>query len=102
MSTTDNNRSIDAPEHILVKNHGKEQIQFFPPGFKLMSLVPVTEMVLTEIHMKEDGSTNGEPSFAIVFDKWDPGTNVGMRLYAEVSLCQLSKALSELGYTLYH
>jgi hypothetical protein len=87
------------PENILVRDHGTMPIVFTEPAFRLIEFL--AEMIFTELHFKADGAIGDKPSFCLVFDKWDPQTNKGIRVYAQISLERLNHALAELGYTLY-
>lgn len=69
-------------------NHGKGQIDLQHLGPSALELRP------SEIHLKENGSTSNEPSFAIVLEGGP------LKVYGQVSLKMLNEALGELGYTI--
>jgi hypothetical protein len=50
-----------------------------------------------EIHLKEDGTKDNTPSFAIVMEKPKP-LGITDRIFGQVSLKMLNEALNELGY----
>ena len=67
-------------------NHRKGQISI-DPKYNLTQLKPV------EIHLKEDGDLNNEPSFAIIMVR---PTNNGA--FGQISLKMLNEGLADIGY----
>lgn len=66
-------------------NHGKRKIEF--------SDKPLIEMIPTEIHLKEDGDTDDNPSMAIVM-----GNKFGHLVYGQLSLKMWNEGLADIGY----
>lgn len=69
-------------------NHGKGRID-------LRDLGKINLMRPTEIHLKEDGDVEDNPSFAIVMEDL-----VSLPVVGELSLKMLNEALQEIGYEL--
>lgn len=71
-------------------NWGKEKIIIKPPkNFTPLEVRPV------QIHLKEDGSLNDEPSFVIVSDHVS-----GLWTYGQISFKMFNEGLNDIGYEL--
>ena len=75
-------------------NWGKLKIDFSSSRYHY-----IQEMRPTEIHLKEDGSINNKPSFAIVMSRDEIGAEeYHYPIYGQISLEMLNEGLKELGY----
>lgn len=68
------------------KDHGTDRMDFRHIG-------PAIEMMPVEIHVKQDGDLEGNPSFAIVL-RGEPKISV----IGQISLRMLNDGLSDIGY----
>ncbi len=69
-------------------NHGTGLIQTDMKG-----IVKLTQGMPTELHLKEDGTLDNKPSFAVVIEDLNRNKVIG-----QISLRMLKQALNELGY----
>lgn len=75
------------PTEFTTKNHGTGKID-------VTDLQPAMEFRPSQLHMKEDGAKDNTPSFLIVMEH----DLISYKIYGQVSLKMLNKALGELGY----